>query len=384
MSPEQVAGRETDGRSDLFSLGAILYELLARRRAFDDDNLGLLMVQILQQDPPPIAAAVSGVPDGLQRAVARLLNKRPEQRFQTGAQLAETLQRELKAIDEAEEEKRRNKYLPLRLKLAALAGGALAVLFVLCMGVVYSVEARVIEGRVLESGGSLAKFVAVQTALPVLGQNWLPLKLFVADAQARGSFDYLAVTDHSGIVQAATDPASVGKPLSPLVHSKSFSPAADLTTSSATLPDGKPIFLFQTPILFQKTVIGHIYLGIGRAGTDRVLRATLWLLAALGLISVLAVMGLSYVLGAVIARKLRLLRDALTAFGGGDIDRRVPQQGSDEIGQLFSAFNQMADQRGTSDAAKPETDGAAGPVPQLVMGEMNCGEDATVILKIAG
>jgi serine/threonine-protein kinase len=378
MSPEQVAGRETDGRSDLFSLGAILYELLAHRKAFDNDNLGLLMVQILQQDPPPIASNASGVPDGLQRAVAKLLHKRPEQRFQNGDQLAEMLERDLKAIEDAEDEKNRNRFLPLRLKLAALAGATLAVLFVISMGVVYKVEARVIETGVLESGGSLAKFVAVQTALPVLGQNWLPLKLFVADARERGSFEYLAVTDHRGIVQAATDEASVGKPLAPLVNSKLFSQTPDLTSSSTILPDGKPIFLFQTPILFQKTVIGRIYLGISREGTDRVLRATLLLLTALGLISVLAVTGLSYVLGAVIARRLRLLRDALTAFGGGDYDHRIPRAGSDEIGQLFLAFNQMADQipHGT-DAIK--SDAAFDSGLPAALAEADCVDDATVL-----
>lgn len=383
MSPEQVAGREIDGRSDLFSLGAILYELLAHRRAFDSERLGLLMVQILQQDPPPISNFASGVPDGLQRAIAKLLHKWPEQRFQSGEQLAETLTRELKAIEEAEDEQRRNKFLPLRLKLAALAGATLAGLFLICMAIVYDVQARMVEGKVLESGGSLAKFVAVQAALPVLGQNWLPLQLFVADARERGSFDYLAVTDHRGIVQAATDQGSVGKHLTPPVSTREFSPASDLTTSSATLPGGKPIFLFQTPILFHKTVIGHIYLGIGREATDRVLRSTLWLLTVLGLVSVLAVMGLSYFLGAVIARRLRLLREALAAFGNGDIDRRIPQLGSDEIGQLFSAFNLMADQRGPGGARRDAKPNAA-PAVVSEVAQINCATNATLIVKMGG
>jgi serine/threonine-protein kinase len=377
MSPEQVSGRDTDGRSDLFSLGTILYELLARRRTFDNDNLGLLMVQILQQDPPPIAASVPGVPGGVQRAVAKLLHKRPEQRFQTGAQLAQTLSRELKAIEDAEDEKRRDRFLPLRLKLAGLAGATLAVLFLICMGIVYDVESRMVQARMLDSGGSLAKFVAVQTAVPVLGQNWLPLKLFVADARERGSFDYLAVTDHRGIVQAATDEAAVGKHLSAPIDTRVFSQTPALTASSAILPGGKPVFLFQTPILFQKTVIGRIYLGISQDGTARVLRATLWLLTALGVISVLAVTGLSYLLGAMIARRLRLLRDALTAFGGGDRDRRVARAGSDEIGQLFSAFNRMADHLSQVEAGGAED--VADPTP-LPVGEARA-DDATIILK---
>jgi eukaryotic-like serine/threonine-protein kinase len=382
MSPEQVAGREIDGRSDLFSLGAILYELLARRRAFDSDNLGLLMVQILQQDPPAIANFVRSVPDGVARAVTRLLRKRPEQRFSSGAELAGLLKRELKALEEAEEDRRRDRILPLRLKLAGLAGLTLAVLFALSMSVIYDVEAKVVKNRVLDSGASLAKFVAVETAVPVLGQNWLPLKLFVADAKDRGSFDYLAVTDHKGIVQASTDSRIVGKTLAPPTDAKPLLQAPNLI-ASAVKRDGRDMFLFQTPILFHKTEIGRLYLGIARAGTDQVLKATLWLLAGLGLFSVLAVAGLSYVLGAMIARRLRLLREALLAFAAGDRERRVPQTAGDEIGQLFSAFNQMADQLQRGDKSEEVTrDGDL--LQPLAIADADCASDATVMLKRAG
>ncbi len=62
MSPEQAMGQSSDGRSDLFSLGAILYELLAGRRAFDSNNLASLMLQIVQQDPPPLTELNSDLP----------------------------------------------------------------------------------------------------------------------------------------------------------------------------------------------------------------------------------------------------------------------------------------------------------------------------------
>jgi len=52
MSPEQVAARPLDGRSDIFSLGSILYELVTGRRAFENENLALLMLQVLQTTPP--------------------------------------------------------------------------------------------------------------------------------------------------------------------------------------------------------------------------------------------------------------------------------------------------------------------------------------------
>ena len=56
--------------------------------------------------------------------------------------------------------------------------------------------------------------IATETAVPVLSQNWVPLELFVKDASERGSFDYLAVTDHDHVVKAATSPDIVGKPFS--------------------------------------------------------------------------------------------------------------------------------------------------------------------------
>ena len=55
LSPEQIRGEELDGRSDLFSLGVVLYELLARRRPFGGETLSTLVYQILQTDPPPLA-----------------------------------------------------------------------------------------------------------------------------------------------------------------------------------------------------------------------------------------------------------------------------------------------------------------------------------------
>src|SRR5688572_4167344 len=202
MSPEQAAGLSVDGRSDLFSLGAIIYELLTGKKAFDSNNVATLIFQIMHKDPPALRALVPDVPVGLQRIVAKLLAKRADHRFQTGAEVAEAFTRELTSLTAQEEEVGRNKFMSLRVKWAAIAGTAIAVIFTLSMIAVYFAEARVIRAQVLDSGAALAQFVATQTAVPVLSQNWVPLELFVQDAQQRGSFDYLVVTDHDRVVKA--------------------------------------------------------------------------------------------------------------------------------------------------------------------------------------
>jgi eukaryotic-like serine/threonine-protein kinase len=363
MSPEQAAGGNVDGRSDLFSLGVNLYEMLTGKRAFDSNNIATLMLQIARSEPTPIRKLAPDVPAGLQRIVMRLLAKKPEHRFQTGAQVAEALERELVSLAAQEEEAARNRFLPLRVKWAAVAGAAIAVIFFISLAIVYFVEVRVIETQVLDSGASLAKFIAVQTAVPALQQNWVPIEVFVQDASERGSFDYLAVTDHDQVVKASTVKELVDKPFVPPANAQLLIRAADFTASSAVLPGGEAAFLFDTPILFQKTEIGRIYLGISQAGMNGVLRSTLVLMSVLGFLTVLAVTGMAYFFGAFLARPIKLLRNSLSDFGGGDLDRRIFETRNDEFGQLFGAFNQMAENIQARAAKRP--DGLAGTLAEL-------------------
>ena len=87
MSPEQVRGASTDHRSDIFSFGVILYEMLAGQRAFQADSQVETMNAILHADPPELPVDPS-IPPALLTIVRRCLEKKPEQRFQSAADLA--------------------------------------------------------------------------------------------------------------------------------------------------------------------------------------------------------------------------------------------------------------------------------------------------------
>ena len=88
MSPEQVRARDIDHRSDVFSFGAILYEMLSGKRAFVRDSTADTMSAILKEDPPEVSGVVSGVPPSLERVMRHCLEKNPEQRFQSARDLA--------------------------------------------------------------------------------------------------------------------------------------------------------------------------------------------------------------------------------------------------------------------------------------------------------
>jgi serine/threonine protein kinase len=83
MAPEQVRGRPVDHRADIFAFGAILYEMLSGKRAFQRSTSAETMTAILNEDPPIISQIVQSIPPGLQRVVHRCLEKSPEQRFQS-------------------------------------------------------------------------------------------------------------------------------------------------------------------------------------------------------------------------------------------------------------------------------------------------------------
>jgi len=87
MSPEQVRGQEADHRSDIFSFGVILYEMLTGRRAFLRETMAETMTAILKEEPEEVTEINSKVPPQLERIVRRCLEKKPEQRFQSTSDL---------------------------------------------------------------------------------------------------------------------------------------------------------------------------------------------------------------------------------------------------------------------------------------------------------
>ena len=92
MSPEQARGREADHRSDIFSVGAILYEMLRGQRAFHGESSADTLSAILNQDPPSLVEGNLDVPLALERIVKRCLEKDAARRFQSAKDLAFTLE----------------------------------------------------------------------------------------------------------------------------------------------------------------------------------------------------------------------------------------------------------------------------------------------------
>ena len=88
MAPEQIRGQPTDERADVFALGAVLFELLTGRRAFDRESRVETLNAVLHDDVPALGATAANVPVALDRIVRRCLEKDPDARFQSARDLA--------------------------------------------------------------------------------------------------------------------------------------------------------------------------------------------------------------------------------------------------------------------------------------------------------
>ena len=148
LSPEQAQGRPSDHRSDIFSFGCVLYELVAGRRAFSGDSTIDIVHGIVHDDPPPLPAVRPDTPDELARIVVKCLAKDPDERYQSTGDLVvdlKTLARRLDALPGSSRDLPRVDAAPR--KYSRLFWNA-----VLALGILMVVAAAVILIRDLRGG----------------------------------------------------------------------------------------------------------------------------------------------------------------------------------------------------------------------------------------
>lgn len=134
MSPEQVCGQIVDPRSDIFSFGAILYEILSGERAFQGKSYAETINAILTADPPDMSVRVSGVSPGLNRLVRRCLEKKPDQRFHSARDVAFALEAISDTVREPPAAAEKASVEPKHRSKTVFLYFALIVLVTLCLG----------------------------------------------------------------------------------------------------------------------------------------------------------------------------------------------------------------------------------------------------------
>ncbi|HEU4961570.1 MAG TPA: protein kinase [Sphingomonas sp.] len=347
MSPEQALGLAVDPRSDLFSLGVVIYEMLTGRVAFDATGVGTLAIQISQQQPPAIDAVVRDCPKGVRYIVEKLLAKKPDERFADGEAVRQALAREFEALHSDEGGRRRG--LALRFKLPLILCATTAIALAFSVTAILGRQTRTLEHLALTSGSSITGFVTSNAALyaadnaglPPDQQDWIPLQTFVAGAARDPNVRRLEVVDGNGVIRAASDARLVGKPYrGPQGEAAvGFPGPAKVTQSQGARGDG---YRFVEPIDYAGADFGRVDLVLGRRPLDDAIADARALLAALSVAIMLVVFLIGYMSARMISRPMARLRRALDDAATGRLDFRISHHRRDEFGRLFDAFNHMA------------------------------------------
>ena len=232
MSPEQALGLPVDQRSDLFSLGVVLYEMVTGKVAFPGTALATLAIQIAQEKVEPIDRNVGDCPPGLRFIIDKLLAKKPEQRFATGEALERAIAQELAAQADKPVGRRG---LSLRVKLPLALSLVTAAALVACTTTTISRERQTLEHMAITSGGSIASFVtnnaavlaAENAGLPAGEQDWSALQAFAVTASRDPAIRDLVVTDSGGTIRAAGNPRLVGQRYRPAAGEPAMESAGD-------------------------------------------------------------------------------------------------------------------------------------------------------------
>jgi eukaryotic-like serine/threonine-protein kinase len=342
MSPEQVLGEKVDSRSDLFSAGVVLYQLLTGALPFEGDSLISVAFKITKSDPPSIDKVRPELPLALRRVIDRALKKQPEKRYQTGEEFAQALIAVGRDMTEDEAKKGSGRGITLSVRWALMMAALVAVTMTLTAAVLYQRQYAAMLEQVKSYGGSLAKLVATEMAVPLLSEDWASIDVFIQETTSRQNFHHLLVIDYQDVVRGTSDPALLNAKYTPPDAKPMESLDPGIGVQSERVADGRTVLDFMAPVLFQGKEIGKVRLGIYEAPLAKVANLMLVLLAILTLVTVAAVAGGTYLLAQRLAGPIRVMRSSLDELAHGRYDYRINDPRTDEVGQLFAEFDRTA------------------------------------------
>lgn len=189
MSPEQVRGAPTDARSDVFSLGCVLYEMVTGRRAFQRGTAAETLTAILREDPEPLAASADGVPLELERIVGHCLEKNPAERFQSSRDVAFNLRAALatSAVTQASSVGPR-----LSRRRALRVGGAIGALALLAAALLLLQRRGARPGAPGDAPSAASPKIASLAVLPLENLSRDPEQEYFADGMTEALITDLA------------------------------------------------------------------------------------------------------------------------------------------------------------------------------------------------
>jgi len=342
MSPEQLEGVKIDGRSDLFSVGVVLYQLLTGERPFAGNNVATLMYQITHIEPKSVGEFNKNIPKAVCNVVQKLLEKDPKKRFQSGKELEQSLHMCLNSDSKVPMDQAR--IVPIRVKWSLLMASIVSIAMLASIAVIFNKQYHAMSHQMDEFGDSLVKFVATESAIPLLSEDWVSIELFVQEASLRQGFEYLSIVDHKGIVRGASQSSLLGKPYAGTYGIPADEQSLNIVKVFKQVFTGESSIIdYSAPVLFQSKNIGVVHLGKSQDSLQQLAKLTLYMMAVLIAVTIGVVVIFSYIIGKYFSQSIYVVKKSIEQIIEGRYHQRIEKRQNDEFGQLYDTFNLMAE-----------------------------------------
>ena len=353
MSPEQVTGKLVDGRSDLYSLGVILFWLLSGTPPYSATTMAELFKKVVHVNPARLRPVINDVPEALVDVVHSLLKKLPEERYQSGAELLEDL-RHIE-LDMAEHERSwgHRRIIPIRLRWSAFMGVIVAVTVLIGLSAVYQRQRDVVTGLAYDYGATLGRIVAAETAEDLLLEDQAALRTLVKDMQRNHEMLFLSIRDYNGKLLVSTLPPEA-------VNAAPAVPVAargEQKIYRQKNRDGEETLRFESPVFYQQRRIGQVDLGVSGETVNSASRTTMTAMLALLVVITSMVSLAAYLMSRRLSAPIEVLRRGMGKIAQGRFDTRIRMRRRDEFERVFAAYNVMAE----SLEARPHADHGEAP-----------------------